>query len=192
MNPPEAIETARLSLRRPDPERDAPVMLARWASDPEVTRFLLWPTYHPEDVASAASFLAGCVANWEADVGHRPWMLVPRGDPAGAPIGMIGVTPHAAHMAEVGYVMARASWGQGLMGEAARAVVLALFADPAVWRVFAPAHVLNRRSHRVLEKAGMFREGTLRRHLVYANLGPEPQDSALFAVTRDDLGSQSP
>lgn len=187
MEIPDSLATPRLRLRRPDPERDAPVMLARWACDPEVTRFILWPPYRPDAVGDASAFLRACADNWDGRVGHRPWMIVPRVAGDDLPVGMVGVTPHGPHSVEVGYVLGRAWWSGGLTTEAVRAVVAAMFEDAAVWRVFAPAHVQNVGSHRVLEKAGLAREGTLRRHIVYANLGPEPQDSALFAITRDDV-----
>lgn len=167
-------------------------MLARWAADPEVTRWVLWPPYRPDDRAAAEHFLASCAANWEAEAAHRPWMIVPRDDAGGEPVGMIGVTPHGAFAVEIGYVLGRASWGRGYAPEAAAAVVAALFRDPLVWRVFATAHVDNARSHRVLEKAGLRREGVARRHMLYLNIGPEPQSSALYAITRDDLAAAAP
>nr|MBA2355602.1 N-acetyltransferase [Acidobacteriota bacterium] len=44
MKAPEQIETARLVLRRPV-AKDAPAIFERYASDPEVTRFLSWPRH---------------------------------------------------------------------------------------------------------------------------------------------------
>ena len=46
------IETDRLILRRFRSE-DAEDMYANWASDPEVTRFLTWPTHSSVDVTKA-------------------------------------------------------------------------------------------------------------------------------------------
>ncbi|MCC6625350.1 MAG: GNAT family N-acetyltransferase [Deltaproteobacteria bacterium] len=189
------ITTARLVLRAPRPADDAPALVENWASDPEVTRYLLWMTYSPGDVASAELFLGLCADNWASGVGHRPWAICERlaDGASGSPIGMIGVTPGSApHSLEVGYVLGRAWWGKGYTTEAVVAVVDALFALGSIWRVYAPTHADNRASQRVLEKAGFTREGTLRRLLVFPRFGPEPQDCALFSFTRDDLAARRP
>jgi ribosomal-protein-alanine N-acetyltransferase len=44
------IETERLILRRVTHE-DAQAMYRNWASDPEVTRYLTWPTYEKVETA---------------------------------------------------------------------------------------------------------------------------------------------
>lgn len=184
---PAALETARLSLRRVRVE-DAAAVLARWASDPDATRYMLFPTYAADDVSGVEAFLATCVRNWEEGFGHRPWAMCLRPSEA-SPIGLVGVTRLATHAWEVGYILGRRWWGQGYVTEAVRGVVAHLFADPAVWRVMAPTHIDNTASQRVLAKSGFSREATLRRYLVFPNLGKEPQDCSLWAMTRDDLES---
>ncbi len=54
---PERIKTPRLLLRRPV-ATDAQPMFDAYASDPEVTRFLTWPTH--ETVERARTFLRRC------------------------------------------------------------------------------------------------------------------------------------
>ena len=44
------IETSRLILRRAIRE-DAEAMFRNWASDPEVTKYLTWPTYEKVETA---------------------------------------------------------------------------------------------------------------------------------------------
>ena len=62
------LETERLILRRYRPE-DAPAMFRNWASDPEVTRYLTWPTHASEDVTRA--IITDWVARYEEpDVYH--------------------------------------------------------------------------------------------------------------------------
>ena len=46
----QTIETERLILRRALRE-DAEAMFRNWASDPEVTKYLTWPTYEKIDTA---------------------------------------------------------------------------------------------------------------------------------------------
>jgi ribosomal-protein-alanine N-acetyltransferase len=45
---PEQVETDRLILRRPR-RRDADAIFARYANDPEVTRWLGWPRHASVD-----------------------------------------------------------------------------------------------------------------------------------------------
>ena len=96
---------------------------------------------------------------------------------------MIDLRPHQ-HGANVGYVLAREYWGQGIMTEAARCVVECALAQRGLYRVQAFCDVDNIASTRVLEKVGMRREGTLRRYIVHPALSSEPRDCYLYAVTR--------
>ena len=47
----ERIETPRLILR-PFVLEDAPAMYRNWANDPEVTRFLTWPTHQSPEISA--------------------------------------------------------------------------------------------------------------------------------------------
>ena len=64
----------------------------------------------------------------------------------------------------MGYLLGIRWWGQGIATEAARAVVDWGFGRFNLHKVYARAHVCNRRSWRVMEKLGMTREGVLRGH----------------------------
>ena len=84
----------------------------------------------------------------------------------------------------MGYVLARAHWGLGFMSEAARTLVERALAEPDVHRVWAVCDVENRASARVLEKAGMEREGMLRRWAI-ANVSPVPRDCWCYARVKE-------
>jgi len=60
-------------------------------------------------------------------------------------------------------------------------VLDALEADRQVYRVWATCSPDNERSARLLASAGFVVEGRLARHAVYPTMGPEPQDSLLYA-----------
>ena len=62
--------------------------------------------------------------------------------------------------------------------------------EPAIWRVQAFCDVENRASARVLEKAGLTLEGTLRRYMVLPNLGDAAARRAI--VTRRSANSSQP
>ena len=60
------IETRRLVLRR-FTLADAEPMYRNWASDPEVTRYLLWPAHESEEEITALliPFIASILAIYE-------------------------------------------------------------------------------------------------------------------------------
>jgi [ribosomal protein S5]-alanine N-acetyltransferase len=64
--------------------------------------------------------------------------------------------------AELGYVLSREHWGKGLMPEAVRAVIRFGFGRMELNRIQARCVAENTASARVMEKAGMTYEGTLR------------------------------
>ena len=152
------IETDRLILRRFRSE-DAEDMYANWASDPEVTRFLTWPTHSSVDVTKA--ILSDWIPRYE-DGGYFNWAMEYKD--TGKVIGNISVVKliESIDAAEMGYCMSRAYWGQGLMPEALRAVMDYLFDVVGLNRVAACHDANNPKSGRVMEKAGMKLEGILR------------------------------
>ena len=152
------IETDRLILRRFRLE-DAEDMYANWASDPEVTRFLTWPTHSSVDVTKA--ILSDWIPRYE-DGGYFNWAMEYKN--TGKVIGNISVVKliESIDAAEMGYCMSRVYWGQGLMPEALRAVMDYLFDVVGLNRVAACHDANNPKSGRVMEKAGMKLEGILR------------------------------
>ena len=174
---PQMIRTGRLVLRPPRLD-DAGAVFEEYASDPAVTRFMIWPTH--ASVRDAENFLPLCVAGWSSGRELSWAITVP---PSDRVVGMVGLRPHE-FKADMGYVLARRLWGQGIMPEAAGAVLRVALQDPRVWRVWATCDVDNRASARVLEKIGMTYEGTLRRYIIHPNLGPEPRDSLVYARVR--------
>ena len=90
----------------------------------------------------------------------------------------------AAHRMGYGYLLARPSWGQGLMAEALTAVVDWALSQPGIWRIGDVCDVENVGSARVMEKAGLVREGLLRRWIVHPNMGDAPRDCFAYAKSR--------
>ena len=152
------LETERLLLR-PFREADAEAMFRNWASDPAVTRYLTWP---PHESVEASRAIA---ARWEresARLDFYQWAVVPRS--LREPIGSLSVVrmDEAVDAMELGYCIGRPWWGMGITAEAVRAVVTYLFREVGANRIAACHDVDNPHSGRVMEKAGMTREGTLR------------------------------
>ncbi len=153
------IETERLILRPFVPE-DAQAMFDRWASHDCVTRYLTWPTH--SDAAVTKAVLGDWVGNYQRADCYN-WAIVLK-DLDEKPIGNISVVSykHRAESAEMGYCMAPAHWGKGIMAEALRAVTGYLFETVGFNRIEAMHATNNPGSGRVMEKAGMTCEGTLR------------------------------
>ena len=99
-------------------------------------------------------------------------------------IGCIAARPKDNEI-EIGYVLARKFWGQGLMPEASAAIVEWAFTEPAVSRVTALCDVENTASARALEKAGFHREALLERRSILPNISDEPRDCYQYAKNRN-------
>lgn len=152
------LETERLLLRKMRLD-DAQAMFA-YASDPGVTRYVLWDTH--TSVKDSESFLSFATEGYErGDFGG--WGIVLKDD--GSFVGTCGMdagySPEHAR-AELGYVLSREHWGKGLMPEAVRAVIRFGFERMELNRIEARCIAENTASARVMEKAGMTCEGTLR------------------------------
>ena len=169
---PERAETARFILRRAWPG-DAEAIFHSYATDPEVTRFLSHrPPTGPEQTRA---FLAQAQADWDAGTRFASVILH-----EGRVLGMIEARPAPGRVG-YGYLLTRAAWGQGCMTEVLRWHLTHSLAQPGIWRAEALCDAENLASARVMEKAGMRREGVLRRRLMVPALGPAPRDALIHA-----------
>ena len=171
------ISTERLILRTPRAE-DAPAIFEAFASDPEVTRFLKWRPHRT--LADAQRAMASRLEGLETGE-ELSWLLSLRGD--GSVLGILSVWPGEGK-AEIGFALGRRFWGQGLMTEAVRSVVAWMFEPASVAHVWATCDLENLASARVLEKAGLQREGLLKAHAIHPNISPDPRDCFLYSKTR--------
>jgi RimJ/RimL family protein N-acetyltransferase len=173
---PEAFETERLRGRRPAMS-DAEAVF-EYGRDPEVTRYMEFRTH--TEMRTVHEFLQGCAPRW-ASGEEFCWALTLKGDDRA--IGTIACRIRGRAL-DFGYVLNRRYWGRGLATEAARFVVTWASELPVIDRIWAVCDAENLASARVLEKAGLDREGLLRRQTVRPNMGPEPRDTLVYARTR--------
>lgn len=171
-------ETARLVLRLLVPQ-DVDALFALHA-DPEAMRYWSFPPW--KDVAEAHAALAR----------DETWRL------AGSAL-RVGVTMKSEgrligtcslfnlhrtnRRAEIGYLLARDCWGQGLMQEALRALLDFAFDDLGLNRLEADIDPRNAASARILERLGFMREGLLRERWI---VDGEVSDSALYGLIARD------
>ena len=180
MKLPAHLRTERLVLRPPELD-DAAAIYSNWAADAEVTRYLVWRPHGAVDETIA--FLRRNEAERRAGTVF-PWMITERDE--GVPVGMIDLRRRAPGEDELdfGYVLARRVWGRGYATEALRAVLAAAFAHCGVRRIWAVCDVDNAASARVMEKAGLVREGLRRGAVFHPNLSDRPRDVYCYAITR--------
>jgi len=176
---PETITTERLVLT-PAGVQYAQAIYELYAQDAEVTRYLTWRPHAA--VEDTRSFMEFCERAWESGH-HFPYVILRRDNQQ--LLGMVDA--RQAHGYALGYVLAKEFWNQGYMTEAVRGVIDAAFADEAIHRVWAVCYTENHGSARVMEKAGMQREGILRRYEHGPNLSPIPRDCICYSIVRDDL-----
>jgi RimJ/RimL family protein N-acetyltransferase len=177
MKAPEAIETARLILRRPRLD-DAPAIFERYANDPEVTRYLGWARH--QSIRDTEAFLQFSVQEWERWPAG-PYLIITR--TGGQLIGSTGLGFQAPDEAVTGYVLAKDAWGKGYATEALAAMIDAA-TRIGVTRLCALCHPEHRPSRRVLEKCGFMRDHVSTRRVEFPNLLSGIQQEALcYALT---------
>jgi ribosomal-protein-alanine N-acetyltransferase len=172
---PERIVTQRLVLRKPLDE-DADAIFARYASDPDVTRWLGWARHQGADASRAfVEFSHAEWTRWPAG----PYVIESR--ESGELLGATGFGFETPSRATTGYVFAKDAWGRGYATEALQAVV-DIARHVGIVRLYAICHVEHRASARVLEKCGFACEGILQRYAEFPNLGTTgPLDVLCYA-----------
>jgi RimJ/RimL family protein N-acetyltransferase len=161
----ETVTTARLVLRRPRAS-DAAAIFSRYSSDPDVTRYVGWPTHRSvDDTRAFLTFSDDQWATWPAG----PYLVCSRSD--GTLLGSTGLMFELPHTAMTGYVLAADAWGRGVATEALSAMI-EVAQTTGVRRLYALCHAGHRASARVLEKCGFRLEETRRSYAEFPNLRP--------------------
>ena len=154
------IETHRLILR-PFRMEDAEDMYANWASDPEVTRFLTWPTHPSVDVTRHV--ISGWVSRYDQG-DYFNWAI--EWKETGEAIGAMGYGPSCqcnlpAREGEplIGYWVARPYWNQGICTEALRMMLDRIRKTTEIKSLISGHFIDNPASGRVMEKCGFIPTG---------------------------------
>ena len=154
--------------------------LYAYARDPEVSRHVLWSAHR--SISDSRRFLRAGIRQYRRGF-PGTFAIVFR--ESGRMIGTIGymwINPEY-RSCEIGYSLSRDFWNRGLMTEALRAVIDYSFDHLNLNRVECQHETDNPASGRVMEKAGMRREGVMRQRI--RNKGSY-SDVAVYAVLRED------
>lgn len=95
--------------------------------------------------------------------------------------GFDGFQIGKSHRAEIGYWLAKSSWGQGIMSAVVQRLCQHAFEEFGLVKITAHVFPFNPASARVLEKCGFEQEGVLRKHFLKDG---QFIDARLFALLR--------
>lgn len=172
---PLVIDTPRLRLRPPQ-ESDAEGLFPH-VSDPQVAQYVTWAAH--TSIEQTRQWLRD-IKGFITDGSSMVWLI----EHAGIPIGCIGVHGITWALravrydrAELGYWLGRSMWGQGLMSEAAAAVVRWAFDTLGLHKLNVMCFEENTGSRRVIDRCGfrfvgrleedIWRDGRWHAHLRY-------------------------
>jgi len=172
---PEKIETERLILRRLRYE-DAEEIFYTYASKPEATRYVSWPTH--TSIENTRQFLEFAFAGWEEGSNYSFGIRLKSNNRL---VGSCGCTHESGNL-QFGYIFGPLHWGQGYATETATTLLTLLKSLPGVKRVGSFVDAENVASIRVLKKAGMEEEAVLERWFHFVNQGDTLKDCVLFKL----------
>lgn len=173
-------ETERLVLR-PYVDDDLAI-LARLHGDPGVTRWLYWDARGLDEVRTVlARKVAELTLAGDGDAISLAVDLRETGETVGDAVVIL--TSGAHEQAEVGYLIDPAHQGHGYATETAKALLEIALGDVQLHRACGRIEPRNVASGRVLERAGMRHEGTLRENEFIKG---EWQSEGVYALLRTE------
>jgi ribosomal-protein-alanine N-acetyltransferase len=152
-----------------------------YGSDPEVVRYMDWG---PNTEEATRAFIAASMRARQATPRTHYDLAVTLAESDEVIGGCRIWIESPEHLdASIGYSLVRAHWGHGYATEVARGLIRFGFETLGMHRIWAIVEPENAASARVLEKAGMQREGRLRDHR-YAK--GHWRDSVIYAILAPD------
>lgn len=178
------METERLVLR-PFSMEDVEPIYRNWASQPEVTRFLTWPTHENADTTRQV------VEGWVKENGNlQNYQWAVEWKEIGEPVGSISAVKidRRTESATIGYCIGSRFWGRGIMAEALDAVIAFFFEEVGMNCVSACHDPRNPNSGKVMRKCKMTYEGTWRA----AGINNQGVcDEVWYSILREEYGNRS-
>jgi [ribosomal protein S5]-alanine N-acetyltransferase len=168
------LATARLSLRQLM-EADAPALHKALSDDTVMT---WWSSPAHRSLEETAAYIG-----WNArpDDGHLCWAITRTGDDEA--LGWVILIPKREGVMELGYILRRDQWGQGIAREAVMLVLGHGFGAMNLRRIFADADPDNAGSIALLTSLGFRQEGHLRAEWE-THLGI--RDSLIYGLLREE------
>ncbi len=171
--PAPTLTTARLVLRQL--REDDAAALFPVLSDPEV--MVWWSSGPHASLAETADYVKGNAAEGQ---GFDCWAITAGDDVA---LGWVILIDGKPDVKEIGYILHRAHWGQGIAREAVSRVIDHGFDDLNLRRIFADTDPENAGSISLIERLGFQYEGRLRGEWE-THIGV--RDSLIFGLLQDE------
>jgi [ribosomal protein S5]-alanine N-acetyltransferase len=173
---PEKITTDRLLIQRLRYE-DADEIFYAYASKPEATKYVSWPTH--QTVTATRGFLQYAIVAWNEGVDYS---FSIRLKDSNRLIGSFGIINENGKI-QFGYVLTPTQWGHGYATEACIEMMKFLKMEKGVFRIGTCVDVENAASIRVLLKSGLVEEARLANWMMFPNQG-KAKECALFVLTQ--------
>lgn len=172
-----SLETERTILRKISVD-DAADMF-EYCSDDEVSKYTTW--YSHQSIEGTRAFIRMIIDSYDQQQ-LAPWGIEERA--TGKLIGTCGYVSWDPNHArgELAYALSRAYWNKGYMTEVVSKLIEIGFTEMGLVRIEARCLTANVGSARVMEKAGLSYEGTMRK-VVYCK--GAFHDLKLYALVKD-------
>ncbi len=172
---PEIIHTDRLLIQQLRYE-DAEEIFYVYASKPEATKYVSWPTH--QSVKDTRIFLEDAIKSWREGSAYS---FSIRLKATGLLIGSFGiVNDHGKN--SFGYVFGPNHWSQGYATEACSAIMEKLKLNKGIFRIWTLVDTDNIASSRVLLKCGFIEEARLYKWHRFVNQDNQPKDCFFYRL----------
>ncbi|MFP4459736.1 MAG: GNAT family N-acetyltransferase [Candidatus Zixiibacteriota bacterium] len=150
-----------------------------YANDPEVCKYL---TFCPNSIDKSKEYIQKNIAA-QNTMPRTRYDLAIYHKKAEKVIGGIGLFIGDYKSAELGYILNKDFWGQGITTLSARILIEFGFEVLNLHRIWATCNIDNRASERVMIKCGMEKEGVLRDFLPIDGIW---YDNFLYSIIEND------
>lgn len=169
------IETERLVLHQLKHE-DAEEIFYVYASKPEATKFMAWPTHL--SINDTRNFLNYAIHSWKQGINYSFAIRLKSNNRL---IGSCGFANEEGRI-QFGYILSPLHWGNGYATEATREMLAQLKNQPGIFRIGTFVDVENIASIHVLKKCELIEEAKLEKWFRFPNQKNEPKDCVLFRL----------
>ena len=177
---PEKIITNRLYLERLRYEFAEEIFFG-YASKPEATRFVSWPTH--KSINDTRDYLDFAIRAWERGTDYS---YAIRMTGSNRFMGSIGCINNNGNV-QFGYILNPVFWNQGFATEASRQFLFNLKRASNVHRIWTFTDVANVASQRVLLKNGLVEETRKQAWYRFINQGDIHRDCVVFKMPDEFL-----
>lgn len=177
----QTLKTNRLILRKFNSD-DYIKMYDNWASDEQVTKYV---SFNPHKDYNETKQI---INDWIKEYDHGSYNWVVELNDTHEIIGNISVIEMSMkhNNCEVGYVFGSKYWGNGYASESLSCVLKFLLNDCDFYLVEAKHHACNPASGRVMEKAGMKKDGVLRERR-FNKIKDGFDDLVVYSIIKSEL-----